>query len=555
MNQYIQSIKYLLVFPLFLLTGIAIAQTPAGQEELTAEELEIVKKFNAKLGEANKKVTQPSLPEIKENNRGQLQYQIPPKLLSIKYPAPTIKPIAMRKGKLPEVYQLWAKLGYGTPNSPLAEVIYNNAQSEQFDVYARIKHHSANADKLKQNQIFGENEVELKGKYFLDNGLAVGADLGLDLDKVHFYGYNQEDTLFTKEQAAQQFTTIHGGLSVENSTTTVGAFNYGGHLKGYNHSSKRGANEFGIGAGLKFLKWFNDKHFLELKLDESLVKFSHEISSVVFNNNVFSVAPSFTYVGDRFKVKVGAWAGIDTSFAVYPDIEASLFLLDGKASVFAGWNGFIQQNSFRKITDYNPFVQDFFFLFNSRVENRYGGVRGKVNAVSFELKFTQRPVKSMPLYLNNVPLFTGDSMQRPQFFILYDDVNMLNFHATVSTTLIDKLEILLTGDYNVYNTFLEESPWQLPNLEVNVSAKYQLIKGLRLKGELFMAGGANYRNELGEVATQKALLDLSFGGEYQITKNLGVFLDVNNITGSNYQRWNLYPQYGLNFMGGVKLRL
>ncbi len=549
-TQQINYIHVFLAVMLLCLAGITHGQTPTDQENLTAEELEIVKKFNAKLGDATKKVTQPSLPTIKENNRGALQYQVPPKLLSIKYPAPTIKPIAMRKERLPEVYQLWAKLGYGTPRSPFAEVIYNNAQSDQFDVYARLKHHSANNDKLKQNQIFAENEAELKGKYYLDNDLTVGADLGLNLDNVHHYGYNQEDTLFTKEAAAQRFTTIHGGLSIENTQTTVSGFNYGGGLKMYNHSAKQDGNEFGIGAQLNFLKWF-DQHFLALKVDESLINLSYDSIALKQSNNLFSLAPSFTYVGDRFKVKVGAWAGVDTTFSVYPDVEASLFFLEGKASIFAGWNGHVQQNSFRKYTEYNPFVANFTLLGNSRIQNRYGGVRGKVNAVSFELKFTQRPVKNMPLYRNDSLI----SLDTRRFIVLYDDVNMLNFHATVSTTLIDKLEVLLTGDYNLYNTFLEASPWQLPNLKVNVSAKYQLIKGLRLRGDLFMAGGATYLDELGAVATQKALFDLSFGGEYQITKNLGAFLDVNNLTGSNYQRWHRYPQYGLNFMGGVKVRL
>ena len=538
----------MLTVVLFAMVGVVMGQTPAGQAELTAEELEIVKKFNAKLTDANKKVTQPSLPEIKENNRGQLQYTVPPKLLTIKYPAPTIKPIAMRKEKLPEVYQAWAKLGYGTPKSPLAELIWNTAQSEQFDLYARLKHHSANGDKRKQNQIFAENETELKGKYYLDNGLTAGADLGFNLDNVYHYGYTQEDTLFTKEEAAQRFTTIHGGLSIDNSEMTVGEYNYGGKLNIYNNASRQGSKEFGIGAGLNFLKWFNDKHFLELKIDESLVNFSNDSVSTKQTNNLFSGAPSFTYVADRFKIRVGAWAGIDTSFAIYPDVEASLYLLDGKASFFAGWNGAIQQNSFRKFSDYNPFIQNNFSLYNSRVENRYAGVRGKVNAVSFEVRFAQRPIKGMPLYLN-------DSLDSRRFNIIYDDVNMLNFHATISTTLIDKLEILLTADYHLFNTYWEVSPWQLPNLEANISAKYQVVKGLFIRGELFMAAGATYKDELGAVATQKALLDLSFGGEYTITKNLGVFLDVNNLTGGNYQRWNLYPQYGLNLMGGVKVRL
>ena len=97
-------------------------------------------------------------------------------------------------------------------------------------------------------------------------------------------------------------------------------------------------------------------------------------------------------------------------------------------------------------------------------------------------------------------------------------------------------------------------PWQLPNLEANIGGKYTPIKNLTVRGEAYFGGGAAYRDEQGVEQTQKALFDLSFGADYQVTKQIGVYLDVNNLTGSRFQRWNRYPQYGLNFMGGVTLK-
>ncbi len=532
-----------LVFLMFV--SLTLLAQPTTEEMLEAEELEIVKSFNAQLDVADKKSTNPTLPPLQETGRPELNYSIPTKLLSIKYDAPTIRPISMRSTPLPEVYNFWSRLGFGTPISPYAEVIYNNGKSEKMDIYARLKHHSANANKKRENQRFAENELDLKGKYYLEKGNAVGAHLDFDLDNFHFYGYNQEDTSFAKKDVLQRFTTFGAGVNLENSKLNTAKVNYDVGLDFYTHGDRYDASEFGLGINVDLLKWIaNDKHHFDLSINESYRTFNDTIAQ---NNNLISAAPSFTFRAGIFKMKLGAWLGYDGEFDAYPDVEAALYILGGKVSVFAGWNGRIQQNNFRDISDYNPFIESQFTLQNSRLQNRYGGFKGKIDAFGFEARITQRPVKNMILYLN-------DTLDTKRFDVLYDDVNVLNLHGTLSTTVIQKLELLVSIDYHIYNTLLETAPWQLPNLEANIGGKYSPINNLTVRGEAYFGGGAAYRDALGVEQTQKALFDLSFGADYQVTKQIGVYLDVNNLTGSRFQRWNLYPQYGLNFMGGVTLK-
>jgi len=46
-------------------------------------------------------------------------------------------------------------------------------------------------------------------------------------------------------------------------------------------------------------------------------------------------------------------------------------------------------------------------------------------------------------------------------------------------------------------------------------------------------------------------MDLSAGLEFKIINNLKLWAQFNNMLNKEYQRWNQYPVYGFNFLGGV----
>ena len=90
---------------------------------------------------------------------------------------------------------------------------------------------------------------------------------------------------------------------------------------------------------------------------------------------------------------------------------------------------------------------------------------------------------------------------------------------------------------------------------MNVSATYLTLKDkLRLKGELYVENGVPYINPEGETDNLNGLFDLSFGADYRFTKNIGAFLNVNNLAGNKRQRWANFPTYGINFLGGITAR-
>jgi hypothetical protein len=60
-----------------------------------------------------------------------------------------------------------------------------------------------------------------------------------------------------------------------------------------------------------------------------------------------------------------------------------------------------------------------------------------------------------------------------------------------------------------------------------------------------------YRKKDGSSDLLKGAADLNAGLEFRITKNFKAWAQFNNIFNKEYQRWNQYPVYGFNFLGGI----
>jgi outer membrane receptor protein involved in Fe transport len=47
-----------------------------------------------------------------------------------------------------------------------------------------------------------------------------------------------------------------------------------------------------------------------------------------------------------------------------------------------------------------------------------------------------------------------------------------------------------------------------------------------------------------------AYTDVNIGFEYRYKKHISTFLQLNNLTNNNYQRWAAYTNYRFNMMAG-----
>lgn len=537
-----QSIFFLIGF-LFLINK-AYAQLSTG-------EVEVFKEFEAQLQDAKKVKIPPVLPPADTSGSVQ-QYAIQPIPLNVQYLPPRIRPIALRREKLPDAYNGYIRLGIGTPRSIFTEGSYYT-NSDQLDFGVDILHHSANNTNTLQNQRFSTNRFGVNGAYHFTQGFALGADFGYDLDFRHFYGYNNfpgnagNDTLsFAQNEVRQRFSTFHGGINLFNDAPNQGDIDYNADFDFYFMDDNYGTRESGITVDLQGTKWFEKKNPLTIKLFTDLVGYRDTTAQ---NLSVFMLNGSYTYHSRAFKVKGGLTIGTsENQFGLFPDIEVAFKLAANYITIVAGADGKFQNNSFRTLTDYNPFLVSQVQLQNTKNYRVYAGIRGEFFGINYRLQGEWKPTEGLPLFLS-----TQDTI--PRFQVLFDTGSVTSIIAELGFSFSEDLTVNGTLTQNFFSLDNNEKPWHLPSFIVNAEARYATLEGkLELVASAFVENGVPAQDINGETVNLGALFDVSVGGEFLISKNFGLFLQLNNLANNRRERWQYYPILGFNVLGGISAR-
>ena len=530
---------------IFLGLSLLISCTLTAQEtELPSEQVDVVKDFEAKLKKVERLKITPTLPPIDTSSR-RLTYFIPEQDINLEYAAPKIRPLAIKGEKSDPLYPGYVKAGYGSLSSPYAELRYDNIFNDQFRFGAMVKHHSANNKDI-ENQKFADSRLGINGTYYHENGYAINGDIKYTIDEVHHYGYNNADTTFPEAAVKQQYKILDIGGSLFNNKENVGDLNYDVGFDFYTLKDNYASKETGMIIHLDATKWVSDKDPIDLKIRADFTSFKDTTKQ---KNNNFYISPSYTFHGGPVRIKAGInLVGQDDDFKFYPDIEATLNVSGSQFLVFGGVTGTIKKNTYRSLTDYNPFIVSQLKIQNTDYFEAYGGIKGAYKQFNYEGKAGFKKAKGLPLYL-------PDANDPKRFAVLYDTASIVTISGTVGATLMKGLDLSATVSQHVYSLDNEEKAWHLPSTEMNVNAVYTTLEDkLLLKADLYVANGVPFKTETDTANNLKALLDLSVSGEYRITPSVGVFLQANNLTNNKRQRWQRYPTFGLNVMGGITAR-
>lgn len=537
-----KNIFSILIIALLLLPS----QFVLAQDGKVTDEIQVLSTFNAKLQASNKLSTTPTVPANNTSASSNLNYQLPTRLLTLKYEPPVIRPLSM-KGEKPEtVYQFFGKVGYGTPNSPFAELRYNSGRGDKLEYGAFFKHHSANNKKI-LNQQFSNTDVALNATKYL-KGFGVGGNIGYTRDQYNFYGLNPMDTaIITSDTMRQVFNTVKVGAHFFNAQPTGAGINYRSNLDLYRTGGSYDEADFGVKFAGQISKAFGQNTAL-VKIYNDFNTFNQDTAGT--NNNILGINPSYTVSGEAFSAKVGVNLGTesDSGFFVMPDLEATYSLADEKFVLLAGWTGAVQKNSFYSTIEQNPFVFAPLDLRNTRMQKFYAGVKVSLDGVQFKAVVAQKLVKNLQLYLNDTSAYR-------YFHTRYDDGSIFNVHGEVLVTAVKNLEVSGTIDLNAYTLDNELRAWHLPNVEGNISAAYRMLDDkLRLKAEIYLVNSIPYLTTSNTEGVLAGVFDLSFGANYAINNNFGVFLNVNNVTAQQYVRYYQSPNYGFNILGGLTVK-
>ena len=519
----------------------------------------------------------------------EIKYYVEPKKHIVEFNAVPIRPASLKVVEpLEKIYPGYVKGAAGTYLMPFLEVNYNSTRSKKNNWGINGLHHSALGG-IKDVGInkFSDNKLGGFYKHFL-----IKQDLQLDLNyernAFHYYGFQQDSTLVPSEYINNEDTTkqiynlieFSGLFKSRNLGRDTNRLNYEGKLNYHFLNSRPGTKENYVLLGFDFGKFLNKEEFLGSfsvdinHLDQ--VQWAKPDSNWIQQDNIQSTSaivklnPHIYSRGENWQVKagLGLHSNIthEAKFYFYPDLECSYSLFNDLFIPYLGIKGGVERVNMNSIRIENPFVSDDAQILNINNRNHiFGGIRGSLSAnmtfnvsASFD-KFGSKNGE------NGMYFFVPDTLSsyENKFGIIYDKMDQTSIMGQLSYAKGEKLKLYGKGEFFVYSTTNEEYAWQMPNYRFTISAWYDIADKIIVKGDVFLIGNrkAFSYTEPGEVQFDlnngryiydlKPFIDMNLGVEYRYNKRISAFINFNNFTAANYQRWSAYPVQSINIFGGA----
>jgi len=140
------------------------------------------------------------------------------------------------------------------------------------------------------------------------------------------------------------------------------------------------------------------------------------------------------------------------------------------------------------------------------------------------------------------------------FAVVYEDkMSIITMGGEVGYNVQEKFSVTAGIKLNQFSGLRESNAkaWGLLPMEFNAALRLLIMKDLWFKTDIFAWDGPHYLKKDATVGKLSGAFDLNAGLEFKITRNLNLWAQFNNITNKEYQRWNQYPVYGFNFVGGI----
>ncbi|MDX1407523.1 MAG: TonB-dependent receptor [Saprospiraceae bacterium] len=516
-----------------------------GQTQLDGQEVEVIKNFDARLADARKLRVRPQLPELDTTVRT-YSYRVSVDHPAMSYPAPSIRPLAIRLEEPQRGYQGLIRAGYGIPNAVLFDGSYFFNPADGLEMGVGVRHHSAN-DTDTPFKHYIDNDVSVTGSYFSSPSLSVSGDLSYSFDNYYLYGVDPADLRLYIDNG-RKYNTFKGRVEIGNNERLTGDVNYHAGISVYNHKDNQAARENGFQLDVLGEKWISTKTPVSLRI---ITDFSTLKDTTKRDLHNFFLQPAVSLRDQRYKVQIGMnIAASNDEFFFFPQVEASVKIAGNQLIAFAGAEGSLRKNNFLSLSTYNPYISERLTdIRNTRYTKYFGGFKGRLKVFEYEGRVNVSDTKDLALFLT-------DPADSRKFQPVYDDGTVVRVEGVLRAQPMDELEVGAVGSWLHYDLDEQEKAWHLPELQFRIYANYLTSDGrLQLKADLFVADGVPYLNDDDEVVNLNALFDVSLGADYFITDAIGIFARVNNLADNNRQRWLRYDSFGLNAIGGVLVRL
>lgn len=544
MQKRFSSYFYLCLPALFMLwSSTAMAQQT--KDSLQQQTIDIYNVYQPTLRAASKLNLNTSLPATGQSNPN-LVYSIPSQNLYFTYSPVPLKPLAMgidtSNGQL---YSSYLKAGIGNHSTALLQAGLSNGNELPFQYGLNFNYLSSKGSL--DNQKFSRANLLLHGNYYTPTHV-FHANVGYDRHGICYYGYDHDTTKFAEDDIKQVYNTFSLKAGLENTQENSIKLDYQPEIGFTSFFDKYNRSETSFLVDIPLQKAIVKDIYLSAELKADLSRYNDDDST--YTNSLVSVHPAVVISKDRFELHAGVnptWSRGE--FYLLPDIVNETDLIEDKLILSSGWIAYFDKNSYENLVKENPFIKDFNNPLNTRIVEKYTGIKGAINKhFTYNTKFAFINYYDRPLYLN-------DSVYGNQFNVVNEEeLKAYEFHAELGYLLGEKFQAKISGSwYNYFDQTSEAKPWGLRPFTANLSLQYG-IKKLQLTADLYALSGSNYKTATGMAKKTDGAFDINLGGSYEFARQFSVWVNADNLLNSHYQRWNNYPSIGMNIMGGIMIK-
>ena len=529
---------------IFIIVAVLGTCTVAAQNELPTGKIEVVKDFEVRLTET-KKIRIVPQPLVRDTSVRVYEYKLIAPSPSIEYVVPELKPLAIEPEQKPTYYPLFAKAGYGSPNSLLGMFSYDHLQNSEFDWGFDFRHLSANNKKIPL-QKFSDSQGRINGSYLINESILLDVYLDGRFENLYFYGADEIPT--NPDALKRKFNRFDLNVGLSNSPVENVAFRYNALLQYLFDKDDLGTRERSFRLGGEAYSLIGEQEYpIGLKLVADLTRLRDNEEKNLHN---IIAEPFIRFHTGNLKINVGGIVLLKTNQnEILPSLEVAYNILP-LVSLRVGWQGEIVKNNFHSLSLYNPYINTRLDSIGNTISRRiFGGISGISGIFHYDITGGYTKFTGMPFFLQDVE-------KNEQFKALYDNGSYIGLEASVYFGILKHVTLRGNAFGRFYSLDTEEKPWHRPSFGIDAQASYTGGEDIYHVSLIFHGeNGLPYRTPGGTETKLDPLLDLNIHGDYYFTESLGGFVELNNILGNKRERWISYPSFGFNAKAGVMLRL
>jgi hypothetical protein len=545
---------------LFILIRLCVQAQPGSQHETVT----VIGTYTPQLSEARKIGF---TPDIRDTviPVPRIDYKIVSAPIDYPFQAKPIPPAKMVGETFQKLYKNYISAGFGNYWSPFIDFSHHSYRNKKLRGEIQLKHLSAGGNLNDYaHPGYSENFAGTSGHYLMRN-YTLSSGIEYKRDAVHFYGFIPDSLTpeFEKKDIRQVFNKLDFFFGGESNYLQSDRFHHNFGLKYQGLWDKYGVSEQNVllNAGMK--KQLDLTTFLK---NEAIIInatggfFSQDYNLQQISTGLAEIKPYLSIGLDELVLNVGGnlCFQLDSVGEVFflPYGRLDIHIVPGSLGIFLGIDGAFERNTFRQLSDMNPFINTEIMPLDYTITRNilFGGINGGFGGrFNYRIMAKNRQVENLPLFVNDTLPFivNADTITfGNRFTVVHDNVDILSVSLELQLNISRKLAVELNSAYHVYSPETQSKAWHLPTYDGNLRIVYNLDDKIYGKFNLFAYGERNALVHNTEI-TLKPIYDFNLELEYRFTKNLGFWARISNFTTQRHFYWNQVPSQGMNVMLGA----